>query len=89
MRYNEKAGLLPEPPRECDLKVGDLVTYTNGNGAVFHDMVVIGFSCGRLKYRQSAFIHLDFHKDAVHQGAAWWFPHVRADLVRQDALILA
>lgn len=60
------------PPVECDLRVGDTVTYTNENGVSFEGQTIIGFAEDDSFYGR--FIHLG--KDA------YWFP-VRLSEVSQ------
>jgi len=58
------ASLEMTPPVECDLKVGDVVTFTNEYGVSFEDRVIVGFS-SKEDMSNDRFIHLD--KDA------YWF----------------
>ncbi|WP_211245335.1 hypothetical protein [Curvibacter gracilis] len=52
------------PPVPCDLKLGDVVTFTNDFGVAFSDLKVTGFTpCVEGHGR---FVYLD--KDS------WWFP---------------
>jgi len=50
------AKLRKEPPVQCDLKVGDRVTYTNEYGVSFPRMLVIGFAHDDSFYGR--FVHL-------------------------------
>lgn len=61
-----KSELSPTPFVACDLKVGDIVTYTNDYGVSFHGRKVTGFSDPKTSYHPEAHIHLA--KDA------YWFP---------------
>ena len=59
------------PPVPCDLKLGDVVTFTNDFGVAFNDLKVTGFTpCFEGHGR---FVYLD--KDS------WWFP-VKPDQLR-------
>ena len=59
------------PPVPCDLKLGDVVTFTNDFGVAFSDLKVTGFTpCVEGHGR---FVYLD--KDS------WWFP-VKPDQLR-------
>ena len=67
---HEIYGLESSAPVPCDIKIGDIVKYTNDYGVTFPEETVIGFS----KKTQSwgGFIHLS--KDA------WWYPVSRKSL---------
>lgn len=53
------------PPKECNFKVGDIVTYTNEYGVKFYNREIIGFSTFMLN--SGRFIHLS--------KEAFWFPN--------------
>ncbi len=58
--------LATTPPAECnsDLKVGDIVTFTNEFDVVFEGMKIIGFAHDT-----------SFHNRVVYtSGGAYWFP---------------
>lgn len=57
--------LKTEPPVECGFKVGDKVTFTNDNGCVFKNKIIIGFAADDSFYGR--FIHLG-------PGECFWFP---------------
>lgn len=59
------------PPVPCDLKLGDVVTFTNDFGVAFSDLKVTGFT--PCLEGHGRFVYLD--KDS------WWFP-VKADQLR-------
>lgn len=78
--------MLKEPPIPCDLKVGDIVTYTNEFGVSFNGMIIIGFSADEHFLPRKMFIHTDFCEKAESSGAAWWFPKKRECLVPDPEL---
>ena len=59
------------PPVPCDLKLGDVVTFTNDFGVAFCDLKVTGFTPSGEGHGR--FVYLD--KDS------WWFP-VKPDQLR-------
>lgn len=59
------------PPIPCDLKLGDVVTFTNDFGVAFSDLKVTGFTPSVEGHGR--FVYLD--KDS------WWFP-VKPDQLR-------
>ncbi|MCX8073884.1 MAG: hypothetical protein N3C12_15810 [Candidatus Binatia bacterium] len=69
--------LRKEPPVQCDLKVGDRVTYINEYGVSFPRMLVIGFAHDDSFYGR--FVHL---AGPDHPGA-YWFPHRRDELTKE------
>jgi hypothetical protein len=73
------AKLRKEPPVQCDLKVGDRVTYTNEYGVSFPRMLVIGFAHDDSFYGR--FVHL---AGPDHPGA-YWFPHRRDELAKENS----
>lgn len=54
------------PPVDCNLEVGDFVTYENEYGVSFPNMVVIGFS---QPTKWGKFVHFAGQK---HDGAYWY-----------------
>ena len=68
-----KKALQQNPPVECDLKVGDRVTFTNENGVSFEGYRVIGFEQDTSFYGR--YIYLD--KDS------FWFPVRREELKKE------
>lgn len=64
--------MLRSSPIECDLKIGDIVTFTNEYGVSFPNLIVIGFS----KPAQDRFIHIS--TDCA------WFPVKRSTLTKQE-----
>jgi len=58
-------------PVDCELKVGDIVTYTNEYGVSFDNREIVGFSSKEDMLRDR-FIHLD--------QDAYWFPLSIAEL---------
>ena len=76
MSDNGKDSLLKVPPIPCIFKAGDKVSFTNVNGVLFKDMVVIGFSEDPVSFKKfGRFIHVDFLPCSANRGAAWWAPH--------------
>lgn len=67
---------LKVPPIECDLKVGDMVTYTNDYGVVFKGLEVTGFHRITPDFLPDNFIYLNTD--------AYWFPHKRASLKKEN-----
>ena len=61
-----------KPPIDCDLQVGDVVTFTNEYGIKFEGLKVIGFTESMDQHLSGRFIYLD--------SSAWWFPHTREEL---------
>ena len=64
------------PPVPCDLRVGDLVTYTNEYGAKFANRRITGFSPTLEQGRR--FVYYD--------NAAWWFPVDPKQLRKQTSI---
>jgi len=62
--------LITESPIPCDLKVGDLVIFTNDYGVQFK-LTVVGF-CVPSECLPERFIYLN--------DDSWWFPHKRDQL---------
>ncbi len=60
---------------ECDLKIGDIVTFTNENGVSFPNLIVIGFANPDYQL-QDRFIHIS--SDCA------WFPVKRSELTKQE-----
>ena len=52
------------PPVQCEFKVGDIITYTNPQGVVFHGYKVTGFAPKVTSW--GAFIYLNW--------SSWWYP---------------
>lgn len=73
------ATLAKVSPIECDLQVGDTVTFTNDYGVSFEGMTVVGFD--HEAEEGDRFIYLD--------SDAWWFPHTRAQLTKSTEEVTA
>ena len=74
-RFLTNNEMLIESQQECDLKVGDVVTFTNEYGVSFANRIVIGFA--KLEDQlHGRFIHL--HDEAP------WFPVKRESLTLQE-----
>lgn len=74
-RYAEFVKTLqPEPPVPCDLRVGDQVTFTNPQGAVFTGHHVIGFAKDASFYGK--FVHVDLD--------CYWYPLDPSSLSADD-----
>lgn len=61
---------------ECDLKVGDIVTFINEYGVSFEGLRVIGFRCEdwfERKYKKFIFLNT----------SSYWFPHERNELIKE------
>ena len=65
--------MLRSSPIECDLKIGDIVTFTNEYGVSFPNLIVIGFN---KTLWQDRFIHIS--TDCA------WFPVRRSELTKQE-----
>jgi hypothetical protein len=68
-RFLNNNEMLIESP--CDLKVGDVVTFTNDYGVSFENMIVIGFAKPE-HYLHGRFIHISSDSP--------WFPTKRESL---------
>lgn len=63
--WYEKNNMVSEPPMPCDLKVGDIVKFTNDYGAEFGPHKVLGYTTPE-NVLHGRFIHID--------SDAPWFP---------------
>jgi hypothetical protein len=62
-----KDELTNKAPDGCDLRIGDLVEWVNGNGVVWQNKI-IGFNySNEYNKRFQTFVHLDTD--------SFWFPH--------------
>ncbi len=77
-RFLSDNEMLSESPIECDLKVGDIVTFTNEYDVSFENCVIIGFAKPE-HFLHGRFIHLN--------TSAPWFPHKRDELTLTKRLI--
>jgi hypothetical protein len=73
-RFLTNNDMLMESPQQCDLKIGDVVTFTNDQGLSFANRIVIGFAKPEHQLH-GRFIHL--HHDSP------WFPVKRESLTLQ------
>ena len=74
-KYPLASDACSEPPascQPCDLKVGDVVTFTNDYGAVFPNRVITGFASVA---EHGRFVYYD--------SDSWWFPVSPESLTRQ------
>lgn len=74
-RFLNNNEMLIESPQECDLKVGDVVTFTNEYGVSFSNRIVIGFAKPEDQLH-GRFIHL--HDESP------WFPVKRESLTLKE-----
>lgn len=73
----EFAKTLAQTHPDTDLKVGDIVTFTNEYGVTFHDKVITGFwhsGIGEQLHDRIVYLAKD----------SWWFPVSVASLKRKD-----
>mgnify|MGYP003430647516 CR=1 FL=1 len=73
-KFLQDGNLLMESPKPCDLKIGDLVVFTNEYGVSFPNNVVIGFAKNEF---YGKFIHIS--------SSSPWFPVARESLTRQGS----
>lgn len=75
-KFLDNNKMLKELPG-CDLKPGDIVTFTNEFGVIFHDKVVIGFSKPEQSHHPEHVIH-------IADDTPVWFPVKRSELKIQQ-----
>ncbi len=76
-RFYLKNEMLEDSVQECDLKVGNIVTFTNEAGVKFRNLMVVGFSKPENAINQR-FIHISTDSP--------WFPVSRESLELQSAI---
>ena len=67
----------PHALAPTDLKIGDLVTFTNDQGAVFPNHTIIGFANPEELHGRSVYINTD----------CYWFPKRLTNLIKQESHI--